>query len=137
MKKSKGISLVLSPFLGAMLLTACGEEPSARDVYQSKDECAKDWSSDLCEQMNEDDERDYSSTHGHHGGHYFWGPMYYGRNRSVVYQGRTITPAGKSSTLAAYSITSRSSASSRTGKSSPGSVSTGGFGGRTGSTSSS
>jgi len=135
MKKSKGISLVLSPVLGAMMLTACGDEPAARDVYQSKDECAKDWGGDLCDQMNDSDAEQYRSSHGHSGGYYFWGPMYYGSNRSVMYQGRTVTPAGRSSTLAAYSVTSRSSSASRTGKSSP--VTTGGFGGRSGSSSSS
>lgn len=129
MKKSKRITLMLSPVLGALLLTACGEEPSSRDVYQNQDECSKDWTSDLCEPMNEEDAREYRSSHGGAVVYpYYWGPRYYGNSRSVVYQGRTITPSGRSTTLAPYSITSRSSSSSRGGKSSP--VSTGGFGGR-------
>lgn len=139
-KKSNGITLVLSPLLGTMLFCSGGEEASARDVYKSQDECAKDWTSDLCEQMNEEDEKVYAGdTGGGDGGgggvHYFWGPRYYGSNRSVSYQGRTITPAGKSTSLSSYSISSRSSSSSRGGKSSPSSTTTGGFGSRSGSTS--
>lgn len=133
MKKSKKITLILSPILSALLLGACGgeSEQATRDVYQSTDECAKDWESALCERMADQDEQQYHSSSGTH---YpvFWGPMYYPHDRSVIYKGRTITPSGRSSTLPPYTISSRSSSASRTGVSSPrsGSISTGGFGSR-------
>lgn len=134
MKKSNKINLVLGPILTALLVGACGEsgrsEPGTRDVYQNVDECAKDWDSALCERMANQDEQQY---HNQHGVHYpvFWGPMYYPHDRAVIYQGRTIAPSGRSSTIPPYTISSTSSSTSKTGASSPRSTSTrtGGFGG--------
>lgn len=133
MKKTKKISLLLSPILSVILLTACGETPTERDVYQSQDECAKDWGSELCERMNDSDERDY---HQHHGVMYpvYWGPGYYNGHRSVMYQGREITPTTRNTTLKTFAVSSRSSSASRTSAASPRSVSSGGFGGKSGST---
>lgn len=131
MKKSKTISLLLSPILSAILLTSCGDsEPIQRDAYKSMDECLKDWNTqELCGRMEEQDEREY---HSHHGVGYpiFWGPGYYGRDRTVIYQGRTISPTTRSSSIPGYTVSSRSSSASRTGASSPRSTSSGGFGSR-------
>ncbi|CAN5397465.1 hypothetical protein BH10ACI2_BH10ACI2_02050 [soil metagenome] len=132
MKKTKKINLLLGPVPTALLVSGCGNsesEAATRDVYQNQDECAKDWDSALCERMADQDEKQYQSSYGTH---YpvFWGPMYYPHDRTVVYQGRTISPTSRSSTLPAYTISSRSSSASRTGASSPrsSSITTGGFG---------
>ena len=133
MKKSKLIVLSLAPIFSALLAGCGSEESKSRDVYASKEECVQDWNqSDLCEQMDASDDRDYSggTTRG-----YFWGPPYYGGSRSVSYRGNTITPTRTSSTLHPFSVTSRSSSASRTSSSSP--VNYGGFGGRSSSSSSS
>lgn len=129
MNTKKKIALILAPIISVSALSGCGgDEPMSRDVYQSQEECLRDWNDgDLCQQMPDDD--DYRRTHGVM---YpvFWGPTYYPSDRTVMYKGRTISPVGKSSTMNGYSVTSRSSSASRTSASSPRSVSTGGFGGR-------
>jgi uncharacterized membrane protein YgcG len=138
MKKSKSIMLIIAPVLSTLLFNACGggnEAASTRDVYQSKEDCAKDWGEqELCEQMNDEDDRDYRSNGGAIvAGRPFYGPQYYPSDRTVIYKGNTISPTGKSSSMKPYSITSRSSASSRSSSvSSPRSTSAsyGGFGGR-------
>lgn len=134
MKNSKKIALMLTPILSAGLLSACGgDEPMDRDVYQSQEECLRDWNDgDLCSRMPDDDEREY---HRSHGVAYpvFWGPTYYRGSRTVDYKGRTIAPTGKSSSIPSYTISSRSSVGARTSPSTPRSVSSGGFGGRSGS----
>ena len=138
MKKSKSIMLLIAPVLSTLLFNACGGNESAsttRDVYQSKEDCLKDWGDqELCEQMNDEDDREYRSSGGVFvAGRPFYGPTYYPGDRAVMYKGRTISPAGTSTSLKPYSVTSRSSASSRSSSvSSPRSSSTsyGGFGGR-------
>ena len=132
MKKTHPISLLLGPILGVVL--ACGgsgeSDTIERDVYQTKEECRKDWETqELCERMNDQDERQYQDSHGVHYPVY-WGPHYYGRDRTVIYQGRTITPTTRSSSIPSYRVTSSSSSASRTGVSSPRSstTSTGGLG---------
>jgi hypothetical protein len=142
MKKSKSIMLIIAPVLGAFL--ACGgggSESTTRDVYQSKEDCTRDWGDEeLCEQMNDEDDREYRSSGGVIlAGRPFYGPSYYPSDRAVLYKGRTISPSGKSTSMKPYSVTSRSSASSRSSSiSSPRSSSTsyGGFGGRSTSSSS-
>lgn len=125
MKQSKRITLLLSPILSAILFTACNEASQSRDVYQSEAECLKDWNEPkLCERMNDDDERHYHSTHGV-GYPVYWGPGYYGSDRTVVYNGREIAPTTRSSTLTPFATSSRTSAASRGGVSTP----RGGFGG--------
>ena len=134
MKKSKRITLFVAPMLGSVLFGACGDadpdEPATRDVYQSREECLNDWNDgELCTQMN-DEERDYyERDSGHRHGVFFWGPLYYASSRSVMYKGKTYTPASKSSALKPFSVTSRAPSSSRTGVSSP----RGGFGGKSSS----
>lgn len=132
MKKSNSITLVLMPIIGTLLACNCGGgsgESTTRDVYQSKEECLKDWSDgELCEQMNDDDDREYRRGGGVvYAGRPFYGPTYYPSDRAVVYKGKTIAPTTKSTTMKSYTITSRSSSSSRSSSvSSPRS----GFGGR-------
>jgi uncharacterized protein YgiB involved in biofilm formation len=131
MSTIKTIALSLVPLLGATVLTGCGEEPMTRDVYNSREECMQDWNDgELCTQMPDDD--DYRRSHGvHHP--IFWGPTYYHGDRKVSYKGQTVSPVRQSSSRPAYSITSRSPSYSRSGVSSPArSVSSGGFGGRSG-----
>ena len=137
MKKSKSIMLIIAPVLSTLLFNACGgNEPStARDVYQSKEDCAKDWTEgDLCEQMNDEDEQEYRRNGGAIvAGRPFYGPAYYPSDRTVIYKGRTISPTARSTSMKPYSVTSRSSASSRSSSvSSPRASSTtyGGFGSR-------
>lgn len=137
MKKSKKIVLLIAPILSTVLFNACGGSGSSttRDVYQSKEDCAKDWGEqELCEQMNDEDDREYRSGGGViYAGRPFYGPTYYPGDRTVNYKGRTISATGTSTTMKPYSVTSRSSASSRSSSvSSPRSSSTsyGGFGGR-------
>lgn len=146
MKKSKSIMLLIAPVLSTLLFNACGggtsESASSRDVYQSKEDCAKDWGEqELCEQMNDEDDREYRSGGGVFvGGRPFYGPRYYPGDRTIMYKGRTISPTGTSTSLKPYSVTSRSSASSRSSSlSSPRSSSTsyGGFGSRSSGSSSS
>lgn len=145
MKKSKSIILLIAPVLSTLLFNACGggSSSTSRDVYQNKEDCAKDWGEqELCEQMNDDDDREYRSGGGIiYAGRPFYGPGYYRGDRSVNYKGRTISATGSSTAMKPYSVTSRSSASSRSSSvSSPRSSSTsyGGFGGRsTGGSSSS
>lgn len=144
MKKSKKIVLLLAPVLSTILFNACdsgGDDPTTRDVYQSKEECLQDWSDgELCEQMNDGDSDDYRRNGGVFiaGTRPFWGPQYYPGDRAVYYKGRTISPTGKSTSMTPYTVTSRSSATSRSSVSSPRSSSTssGGFGGRSTSSSS-
>jgi len=145
MKKSKSIMLLIAPVLSTLLFNACGGSGSSsttRDVYQSKEDCAKDWSEgDLCEQMNDEDDREYRSNGGVIvAGRPFYGPTYYPSDRTVIYKGRTISPTGTSTSMKPYSVTSRSSSSSRSSSiSSPRSSSTsyGGFGSRSSGSSSS
>ena len=116
MKKSKSIMLLIAPVLSTLLFNACGgsEPASARDVYQSKEDCLKDWGDqELCEPMNDEDDREYRSGGIVFIGRPFYGPRYYSGDRSVMYKGRAIAPTGTSTTLKPYSVTSRSSASSR------------------------
>lgn len=130
MKKSKRITLLLSPMLSAVLLTSCNETSQNRDVYQSQEECLKDWNeSQLCERMNGEDERHYHQSYGVFYPVY-WGPGYYGNDRTVIYQGREISPTTRNSSLAPFVTSSSTSPASRTGVSTPrsSSVSTGGFG---------
>lgn len=139
MKKSKSIMLLIAPVLGTLLFNACGgNEPTAtRDVYQSKEDCAKDWGEEeLCEQMNDEDDREYRSGGGVFIGRPFYGPGYYPGDRAVMYKGRAIAPSGRSTSLKPYSVSARSSASSKSSSvSSPRSSSSsyGGFGGRSSS----
>ncbi len=137
MKKSKSIILLIAPVLSTVLFNACSSNSSSttRDVYQNKEDCAKDWGEqELCEQMNDDDDREYRSSGIIYAGRPFYGPTYYPGDRSVNYKGRTVSATGTSSSMKPYSVTSRSSASSRSSSvSSPRSSSTtssGGFGGR-------
>ncbi len=134
MKKSKRIILAIAPLLTSALACGGGEEPQVRDVYKTKEECIKDWSEgDLCEQMGESDERTYHG--GHHG--YYWGPVYYRGNRSVSYNGRTISGSSNGGALKPYTISSSSSTSARSSKSSPSRTTYGGFTGSRGSSPSS
>jgi hypothetical protein len=141
MKKSKSILLIITPVLSTLLFNACGGnrssyESTTRDVYQSIDDCKKDWGeADLCEQMNDTDSDDYRRSGGVYTGRPFYGPSYYPSDRAVTYKGKTISPTGKSTTLKPYTVSSRSSSTSRSSSvSSPRSSSTsyGGFGGRSG-----
>lgn len=138
MKKSASIMLILAPVLSTVLFNACSstEEDSTRDVYQSREDCLKDWGDqELCQEMNDDDSGEYRRSGGViYAGRPFWGPRYYPGDRTVIYKGNTISPAGKSTSMKPYIVTSRSSASSRSSVSSPRSSGTsfGGFGGRSG-----
>jgi hypothetical protein len=133
MKKSNSITLVIVPLIGAVLACSCGGsgESSTRDVYQSKEDCQKDWSDgELCEQMNDDDDREYRRSGASYSSRPFYGPVYYPSDRAVVYKGKTIAPTTRSTSMQSYNITSRSSSSSRSSTlSSPRS----GFGGRSSS----
>ena len=132
MKKSNSITLVIVPLIGAVLACSCGgNEATTRDVYQSREDCLKDWSDgELCEQMNDDDDREYRRSGASYSSRPFYGPVYYPSDRAVVYKGRTIAPTTRSTSMQSYKITSSSSSSSRSSSvSSPRS----GFGGRSSS----
>lgn len=138
MKKSKSIVLLIAPVLSTVLLNACSDggsdySSSTRDVYQTLEECQKDWGEpELCEQMNDDDDREYRRSGVVYAGRPFYGPTYSYGDRSVIYKGKTVWATGKSKTMTPYSVTSRSSTSSRSSSiSSPRTTSTtyGGFGG--------
>jgi uncharacterized protein YgiB involved in biofilm formation len=135
MKKSNSITLVIMPIIGTLLACSCGGsgESTTRDVYQSIEDCRKDWNeAELCEQMNDDDDREYRRSGGVYTSRPFYGPVYYPSDRAIVYKGRTIAPTGKSTSMKSYTVTSRSSTSSRSSSvSSPRS----GFGGRSSSSS--
>ena len=146
MKKSKSIMLLIAPVLSTLLFNACGRNESAsttRDVYQNKEDCSKDWGEqELCEQMNDEDDREYRSSGGVIvAGRPFYGPSHYPGDRTVTYKGRTISPTGNSTSMKPYGVTSRSSSSSRSSSvSSPrssSSTSYGGFGGSSSGSSSS
>lgn len=133
MKKSNSITLVIMPLIGTLLACSCGGsgESTTRDVYQSVEDCQKDWGeAELCEQMNDDDDREYRRSGGVYTNRPFYGPVYYPSDRAIVYKGRTIAPTSKSTSMKSYTVTSRSSTSSRSSSvSSPRS----GFGGRSSS----
>ncbi len=133
MKKSNSITLVVVPLIGTLLACTCGGggESSTRDVYQNREDCLKDWNeAELCEEMNDDDDREYRRSGGVYTGRPFYGPVYYPSDRAVVYKGRSISPTTRTTTMKSYTITSRSSTSSRSSTiSSPRS----GFGGRSSS----
>ena len=133
MKKSNSITLVIMPLIGTLLACSCGSggESTTRDVYQNMDECLKDWNeAELCEQMNDDDDREYRRSGGVYTSRPFYGPVYYPSDRAIVYKGKTIAPTTKSTSMKSYVVTSRSSTSSRSSSvSSPRS----GFGGRSSS----
>lgn len=136
MKKSKNIMLAIAPLIGALLACSGSGEDTTRDVYQTKEDCQKDWGEEeLCEQMNDDDSGEYRRTGGVFIGSSrpFWGPQYYPSDRTVIYKGRTISPTTKSSSMKSFVVTSRSTSSSKSGSvSSPRSSSTSysGFGGK-------
>lgn len=115
MKKSNSITLIIVPIIGTVLACACGGgESTTRDVYQSREDCLKDWNEgDLCEQMNDDDDREYRNSGGSYSSRPFYGPVYYPSDRAIVYKGRTISPTTRNTTMKSYTITSRSSPSSR------------------------
>jgi uncharacterized protein YgiB involved in biofilm formation len=147
MKKSKSIVLIIAPVLSTLLFNACGgrSPDTTRDVYQNKEDCAKDWGEqELCEQMNDQDDTEYRRNGGMVTGvgRPIYGPQYYPNDRTVVYKGNTISPPGRSTSMPPYSVTSRSSASSRTSSissprsSSSSSTTYGGFGSRSSSSSS-
>lgn len=129
MKKSKNVILIIAPILGTVIL-GCGESETftTRDVYQSREDCLKDWSeADLCEQMNDNDSDGYRRNGGVFvaGSRPFWGPNYNPNDRAVTYKGRTIMPSGRSTTMSPFRVSSRSSSpTSRSSVSSP----RGGFG---------
>ena len=133
MKKSKNIVLIVTPVLSAALLNACTgssqprpivstattttpvatpypvssvapEVAQTRDVYNNLNDCIKDWGdTELCEQMGDDDDRDYKSKYKKSGtGKYFYGPKYAANNRIITYKGKTVTPTGKVSKLPSY-----------------------------------
>lgn len=135
MKSKKQAILMLTPLIAATVITGCGDaEQVNRDVYDSPEECVRDWGdAEMCTRMPDDDEKEY---YRHNQGVYhpiFWGPTYYGSDRTVIYKGRTISPTTRSSSRASYGVTSRSSSFARSSAASPRSVSTGGFGGRSSS----
>jgi hypothetical protein len=138
MENKKKAVLMLTPLLAATVITGCGDaEQTKRDVYSSQEECIKDWGdAEMCTRPPKEDEDEY---YRHNHGVYhpiFWGPTYYGSDRTVVYKGQTISPTTRNSSMAPYGITSRSSSSAGVSAGSPrgGSFSrggtTGGFGGR-------
>jgi hypothetical protein len=133
MKKSKSVLLIIAPILGTVL--ACGgggDSSTTRDVYQSREDCTKDWGeAELCEEMNDTDSDDYKRSGGVYTSRPFWGPQYYPSDRTVMYKGKTISPPGKSTSMRPFIVTSRSSSTSRSSVSSPRSSSSsyGGFGG--------
>lgn len=152
MKKSKKIVLIITPVLSSLLFNACrsssyspstySSTPSTttRDVYQSLDDCKKDWGEqDLCEQMNDSDTDEYRRNGGVIAGRGFRGPNYYSGDRAVSYKGKTIAPTSTSTSLKSFTVTSSSSSSSRSSVSTPrsssysssssSSSSRGGFGG--------
>jgi uncharacterized membrane protein YgcG len=133
MKKSNSITLVIVPLIGSLLACNCGGgESTTRDVYQSREDCLKDWNeAELCEEMNDDDDREYRRSGVIYAGRPFYGPVYYPSDRAIVYKGRTIAPTGKSTSMKSYNVTSRSSTSSRS--SSVSSPRSSGFGGRSSS----
>lgn len=122
MKKSKNIVLIVTPVLSAALFNACGgsqpypvvsttpaatpnpvipaQTAQTRDVYNNLNDCVKDWlDKELCEQMNEDDDKDYKKRYKTGGkSRYFYGPGYSSVDRIIVYKGKTITPTGKVTT---------------------------------------
>lgn len=136
MKKSKSIILLIAPVLSTLLFNACGgrsDVSTTRDVYQSREDCLKDWNDgELCQEMNDSDSDEYRRSGVVYAGRPYWGPNYYPSDRSVVYKGRTISPTSRSTSLKPFTVTSRSSTTSRSSVSSPRSSSTsyGGFGGR-------
>jgi hypothetical protein len=136
MKKSKSIMLLIAPVLSTILFNACGgsggSESTTRDVYQSKEDCIKDWGEEeLCQQMEDDDANEYRRSGGVFiAGRPFWGPQYYPSDRAVIYKGKTISPYGKSTSMKPFVVSSGSSYSSRSSVSSPRSTSYGGFGSR-------
>ena len=123
MKKSKNIVLIVTPVLSAALLNACGgnsrqpyplantapiatpnplstvpaQTAQTRDVYNSLDDCVRDWlDKEVCEQMSEDDDLYYRKLHKtSRKGRYFYGPGYSSGNRIFVYKGKTLSPTGK------------------------------------------
>lgn len=130
MKKSKKIVLIITPVLGSLLFSACRSNSSSyyqstpssttRDVYQSIDDCKKDWGEqDLCEQMNDTDTDEYRRNGGVIAGRGFRGPNYYPGDRAVSYKGKTIAPTSTSTSLKSFTVTSSSSSSSRSSVSSP------------------
>lgn len=144
MKKSKSIVLLITPALSTILLNACGGSDyssTTRDVYQTIEECRKDWGEpELCEQMDDDDDKEYRRSGAVYSNRPFYGPVYYPGDRTVMYKGKTVSATGTGTKMQPYSVTSRSSSSSRSSSiSSPRSSSTtyGGFGGRSTSYSSS
>lgn len=137
MKKSKNIILVATPVLSTVLFNACGgtRTPSytpppptttsstpfpvsspaqladTRDVYQNQADCVKDWGdASLCQQMNDTDDDDYKKKHKlKTGGKHFYGPGYKPGSRTIIYQGKNITPSGTTSKLPAFTSTLPSS----------------------------
>jgi hypothetical protein len=138
MKKSKSIVLLITPALSTILFNACGgggsDYSTTRDVYQNIDECRKDWGEpELCEQMNDDDDKEYRRSGAAYSNRPFYGPVYYPGDRTVMYKGKTVSASGTGTKMQPYSVTSRSSSSSKSSSvSSPRSSSTSysGFGGK-------
>jgi hypothetical protein len=144
MKKSKNIVLIVTPVISAALFNACGgsssqpyplanatattatpyplstaapETTQTRDVYNNLDDCVKDWvDKELCEQMSEDDDKDYKKRYKTGGkNRYFFGPSYSSNNRIITYKGKTITPTGKVATKMPSFVSSVPSSKTTTG----------------------
>lgn len=131
MKKSKNIVLIVAPVLSAALFNACGssqtpsvvntapttttytpnplttapvETAQTRDVYNNLNDCVKDWGTkELCEQMGDEDDKDYKTRHKTGGkSRYFFGPKYSSSNRIITYKGKTISPTGKTTKMPTF-----------------------------------
>lgn len=101
MRKHKQITAALC----IVSLLGCGAEKSVqRDVYQSKDDCLKDWQyQELCE------EDQHSSSGGSggssSGGRRYYGPAYYEDDREVQLKtGERVKPSTNSSSGAPVSV---------------------------------
>jgi len=102
--------------------SVAAETAQTRDVYNNLNDCVKDWGSkELCEQMSEEDDKDYKKKHKTTGtGTYFFGPGYSSRNRIITYKGKTVSPTGKATKLPSYvsAVSSSKTTSSTTTSSS-------------------
>ena len=133
-RRSRKVALFLVP----VLLAGCSdvEDAQQRDVYTKFEDCMADWGQqELCVQLGQADAAQFAEeTTGVQGGGsgahtiLFWGPHYYPSDRSVIHNGRTITPSRNSAMSRPFHVTERSSASAKTSASKPSTVSRGGFG---------
>ncbi len=115
-RSTSTVSLLLVPTL--LVFSGCSYDPSEgeaqqRDVYTRFEDCVADWGKpELCQQIAQAEAQKFAQSTGVSGGGnsiIYWGPLYYGGERSVMHNGQTYRPVSNRAMSKPFNITSTSS----------------------------